>query len=45
METLNPWGEARLDPQGRDWQDLCRETLVIATYSWVQRRFLKFSPV
>ena len=29
---MTPWGIANLDPQGFDWQDLCRGPLNIAIY-------------
>ena len=48
----NPWGVARLDTHGLDWQDLCRGSLNIATYtkymwaSWFQRRrFFEVFPI
>ena len=32
MGANDPQGVASLDPQGLNWQDLCRGTLNIATY-------------
>ena len=52
MGANDPRGMASLDPQGHDWQGLCRGPLNIATHSihklwapWFQRRrfFLSFS--